>query len=72
MSIVKNYILVADAMNNIQFLVWREEDWSLNLVSKDYNKTFCRAVSFLSDGVTLGVAVGDDEGNIQLLQFDPK
>ena len=59
-------------MNNVQLLVWREEDWVLMLVSKDYNMTVSRAASFVSDGTHLGMLVGDDEGNVQLLQYDPK
>lgn len=50
----------------------RDEDWSLTLVSKDYNETLCRSIGCLNDGNALAVVLGDAEDNLQVLQFDPK
>lgn len=72
-TIVKNFIFIADAANRIELLVWRDEDWNLTLISKDYSKaTMTRAISLINDGQSLAAIVGDDEANIQVLQFDPR
>ena len=69
---MKNYILIADVCNSVQFLVWREEDLTLTLVSKDMDSQTVLSTAFISDGSSLGMVVGDDEGNIQLMKFDPR
>ena len=71
-SVMKNYILIADVCNSVQFLVWREEDLTLTLVSKDMDSQTVLSTAFISDGSSLGIVVGDDEGNIQLMKFDPR
>ena len=71
-SVMKNYILIADVCNSVQFLVWREEDLTLTLVSKDMDSQTVLSTAFISDGSSLGMVVGDDEGNIQLMKFDPR
>ena len=30
------------------------------------------STAFISDGTSLGIVVGDDEGNVQLMKFDPR
>lgn len=69
---MKNFIVIADVCNSIQFLVWREDDLTLTLVSKDMDSQTVLSTAFLSDGGSLGIVVGDDEANIQLMKFDPR
>ena len=58
--IIKNYIIFADILSSIHFLVWREEDYSLHFISKDYEKCRCLALDFISDNGKLGfVAAGN-------------
>jgi CPSF A subunit region len=71
-SVIKNYIVIADVCNSVQFLVWREEDLTLTLVSKDMDSQTVLSTAFISDGAALGIVVGDDEANIQLMKFDPR
>ena len=71
-SVMKNFIVIADVCNSIQFLVWREDDLTLTLVSKDMDSQTVLSTAFLSDGGSLGIVVGDDEANIQLMKFDPR
>lgn len=71
-SVMKNYILIADVCNSVQFLVWREEDLTLTLISKDMDSQTVLSTAFISDGTSLGIVVGDDESNIQLMKFDPR
>ena len=54
------------------FLSWKEDDFALILLGKDYNDCFGLATAFVADGPSLGMLVGDDEGNVQLLQYAPK
>eukprot|EP01038_Epipyxis_sp_PR26KG_P004206 gene4206-5980_t len=71
-SIMKNYILVADMLNSVLFLYWREEDYSINFIAKDYDQGVCLTTGFIYDGSKLGMLVGDDEKNVQLLQENPR
>jgi hypothetical protein len=72
-TIVKNFIFIADAANRIELLVWRDEDCNLTLISKEYSKaTMTRAIAMINDGQSLATIIGDDQANIQVLQFDPR
>lgn len=64
--------MLSDVCNSIQFLFWREEDRSLTLISRDYDRCVCLSTSFIFDGNKLAMLLSDDEGNIELLQFNPK
>jgi hypothetical protein len=59
-------------LHSISFLVWRERDLSLNFLAKDYDKSVVLSTAFIYDNAKLGIIVGDDEGNIQLMQENPK
>jgi hypothetical protein len=59
-------------LHSIALLLWREEDFSINFISKDYDKLVGLSTGFIYDEKKLGILVGDDEGNIQLLQQNPK
>ena len=72
MSIVRNLIIIADVCHSIQFLAWREEDASLTVISKDMDSQTVLAAAFIHDGSQLGMLVGDDEGNLQVFQYDPR
>ncbi len=69
---LRNYVVLADMFHSVQFLLWREADLSLNLVSKDYDHCTALSTAFLNDGAKLGVLMGDDEGNVQMLQQNPR
>eukprot|EP01041_Mallomonas_annulata_P000480 gene480-899_t len=71
-SIVKNYIILADAFKSLQFLVWREEDMSLTVVAKDFEDCVCMASSFIMDGPVLALVVCDDESNMRLMRYNPR
>ncbi|CAE7804376.1 CPSF160, partial [Symbiodinium microadriaticum] len=70
-SIMKDYIVIADACRSIQFVVWREKDNSLTLLGKDYDQCESLSAGFIIDGDVLGIAVGDTEGNVQLMRYNP-
>ena len=53
-SVIKNYILIADVCNSVQFFVWRDEDESLTLVSKDMDTQTILSTAFITDGSALG------------------
>lgn len=72
MSILKNFILLGDMHHSLQLLVWREHDHSLNLVSKDFEGAVALSSEFLYDHAKLGMAMGDDEGNLQVFQEAPR
>jgi len=67
-SVVKNYVVLADMFHSVQLLFWRSADFSLNLISKDYDNRVYLSTSFMMDGSKLGIASADDEGNLQIRQ----
>jgi hypothetical protein len=71
-SVIKNYIILADMFHSLHLLYWRSVDFSLNLVSKDYDNRVYLSTSFIIDGIKLGIISGDDEGNLQILQENTK
>lgn len=71
-TIMKNFIMIADVCHSVEFIYWREEDKSLTFLSRDFDSCVCLSTSFVFDGGHVGMLLGDDEGNIELLQFNPK
>lgn len=72
-SIIKDsFIMITDAHKSVAFLSWKEDDFALILLGKDYNDCFGLSTAFVADGPALGMMVGDDEGNVQLLQYAPR
>lgn len=72
MNIIKDYILIGDACRSVQFVVWRERDNSLTLLGKDYEQAPCLSSGFILDNEMLGLVVGDNEGNIHLMRYNPR
>lgn len=70
-SVIKNFISIADACNSIQLLVWREEDYSLTLLSSDFDEFGVVASAFVLDEGKFAILVADDECNIKLLHYNP-
>ena len=71
-TIIKNYIILSDVCNSLQFLVWREADLSLTLLSKDYDTHIFLKSAYLVDGQKMGIIMTDTESNLQMLQFNPR
>jgi len=69
---VKNYVMVMDACKGVQLLYWREEDATFNLLAKDFDASVTVNSSFLIDGDKLGLVVSDAEGNVKVLQYNPR
>ncbi|KAG5187769.1 Cleavage/polyadenylation specificity factor, A subunit [Tribonema minus] len=72
MSVVKTFLVLGDVMNSVQFLMWRDEDRSINQLAKDYEPTQVYATVFLVDQPSLGIVVGDSSGNIKILRYAPQ
>ena len=71
-TVVKNFICVADASNSVQLVVWREADYSLTLIASDFEEFGSMMSAFLIDDSKLGVVVADDDGNIKMLNYNPR
>lgn len=69
---VKQYILLSDMLNSVQLLYFREEDFSLHLVSKDFEKRVIMKSEVMIDGKNIGFVTADDGGHIQIFQNNPK
>jgi hypothetical protein len=66
------YILISDFLHSVQLLRWRVEDFTLNLVSRDFDKSVILTTGFAADGGKIGFLCGDDEGNLQVFQENPR
>ena len=64
--------MICDACNSVQFLVWREIDFSLTPLAQDFDKHVMLSSAFLWDGAAVGMLAADNEANIQMLQFNPR
>ena len=71
-NVLKNYIIIGDSVHGVQFLQWNEENCELSLLGKDYEDVLSLNTSFVVDGNRLGLITADFEGNLQLLQYNPK
>lgn len=72
MTVVKQYILLSDMTVGVQLLYFREEDYSLHLVSKDFDKRVIMKTDVMLDGRHIGFVAADDGGHIQIFQNNPK
>ena len=70
-TIKDKYILISDFRHSVQFLAWNKIDYSITFLGKDYQKCVGLSTSFIRDGSAVGCLLGDDESNIQLLQYNP-
>lgn len=57
--------------DSMYFLVWRESDKSLTLLSKDYEPTAVYAAGILTRGGSLTFVCHDDRQNLQFFQYAP-
>jgi cleavage and polyadenylation specificity factor subunit 1 len=71
MTIFKSMILLQDAYDGCQFLVWRDSDQTLTLLSRDYNRTVTFAAGVMSMASQIAFCVHDDRENIVVLQYAP-
>lgn len=70
--VVKQYIILSDAMHSVQIFTFREDDLSLHLVAKDFNARLIKDVDALIDANKLAVITADDHGSLQLFHHQPK
>jgi hypothetical protein len=69
---VKNNIIISDMNHSISMLSFREEDFSLHLVSKDFDSKVILKTETIIDGNKIGIIGADDHDNIQLYQQNRK
>jgi len=58
--------------HSVQLLYFREDDFSIHLVSKDFDKRVVTNTDLIVDDNKLAIIAGDDRGNIQLFQQNNK
>lgn len=71
-SVLKNFIVIADVCNSVTFLVWRADDCLLKELGKDYDNHVCLSTAIVVDKPSMGIIIGDNEANLQLQQFNPQ
>lgn len=63
--------VIVDSYDSLYFLVWRESDKSLTLLSKDYDPLVVYAAGTMSRGGSLSFVCQDDRQNLQFFQYAP-
>ena len=75
MQVLKNFICLGDIRNSMHFVNWREADNSLQLLARDRSRCDVMASGIMLDdgggGVTVGMLVSDDLGNLRVMQYRP-
>ncbi|TGZ84791.1 hypothetical protein EX30DRAFT_356919 [Ascodesmis nigricans] len=74
-SVAKSYqglILLGDCLKSVWFAGFEEEPYKVMLFGKDPEELEVVAGEFLPDGRNLGVVVGDADGNLLVMQYDPE
>jgi hypothetical protein len=72
-TVVKGcYILLSDTLSSVLLVYWREKDFSLHLVAKDFDTSVIVTTGAVNDHSKLGLLAADDEGNVQLFEENPK
>lgn len=72
MSVIKQYIVLSDMLYSVQLLYFRDEDYSLHLVAKDFDKRVVLKTEVMVDGRHMGFVSADDGGHIQIFQNNPR
>jgi len=67
----KNFMLISDAYDSLNLLVWRESDKSLTLLAKDYEPTSVYAAGLLSRGGSVSFVCHDDRQNLLFFSYAP-
>ncbi|KAL1835759.1 hypothetical protein VTJ49DRAFT_6105 [Mycothermus thermophilus] len=64
--------VMADAFKGVWFTGYTEEPYRMMLFGKSSTRLEVLTADFLPDGKDLYIVVGDAEGNVHVLQFDPE
>lgn len=59
-------------MHSVQLLYFREEDLSIHLVAKDFDKRIILQTELMIDGNRLGIVTADEGGHVQIFQNNPR
>eukprot|EP00123_Amoebidium_parasiticum_P016813 comp23593_c0_seq1/m.40045 comp23593_c0_seq1/g.40045 ORF comp23593_c0_seq1/g.40045 comp23593_c0_seq1/m.40045 type:complete len:1411 (-) comp23593_c0_seq1:334-4566(-) len=68
----KSFILAADIFNSIYLLRYQEEDKSLSLITKDYDRLPVMTAGYIVDDFALGMVVTDTWGNYMIFHYMPE
>jgi hypothetical protein len=58
--------------NSVQLLYFREEDYSLHLLARDFDMRMLLHTELIIDGTKVGFVTSDDSGHIHLFQHNPR
>jgi cleavage and polyadenylation specificity factor subunit 1 len=71
-SVLKNFILIADIMKNVKLLRFKNDLKSLSLISRDPYSSNVYSIGFIVDGDQLGFVATDAQCNISVYQYQPE
>ena len=70
-EVIRSYIVLVDAYEGIRFLIWKDHDKTLNLISRDYSLLPVFSAGMLTLGNGLAFVSHDERENFRVLQYAP-
>lgn len=71
-SIVKDYVFLADACGGVVLLAWNERDFNFEVLARDGYRSSSLSTGMLLDSKLLSLVVSDAEGNLQMFRYNPR
>ena len=71
MSVIKNFILIGDVYQSVQFVTWSERGRQLQPLSRDKEPLSTACTNFILDDGALRLVASDSDGNLLVFKFDP-
>ena len=70
-SAIKNFILISDVYRSTWFVAFQEDPPKLELLGKDLYPVHVVGSEFLVGETDLGMLISDDNGNLQVMSYEP-
>ncbi|KIJ15109.1 hypothetical protein PAXINDRAFT_99642 [Paxillus involutus ATCC 200175] len=66
-----NPLLVGDAVKSVWLVAFQEDPYKFMILGKDIRPAYATSVDFVLANGELSIALGDDDGVLRLLTYDP-
>ncbi|KAF8837869.1 hypothetical protein BDN67DRAFT_972360 [Paxillus ammoniavirescens] len=68
---LKNLLLVGDAVKSVWLVAFQEDPYKLMILGKDIRRAYATSVDFFFANGELSIALGDEDGVLRMLTYDP-
>ncbi|EGO29249.1 hypothetical protein SERLADRAFT_445076 [Serpula lacrymans var. lacrymans S7.9] len=71
LRVVKNFLLIGDAVKSIWFVAFQEDPYKLVVLAKDVHRTHVTNADFFFTDDTLSIVTEDGDGILRMYAYDP-